>query len=146
MPAESNPQLSHAPEQGGNAEQDVNAASVPEGSTREAEVTPTVFHFRKEFMKGSQFEVLTGMGEGEYRETMDSLLEDLQLGLERHLVEPIGETFWRMRRSRRMRDGLPLKNIKVRGEDMAATVQSSQALGAMEPFERLNKASEATIF
>ena len=55
-------------------------------------------------MKGSQFEVLMGMGEGEYREMMESLLEDLQLGLESHLVEQMGETFWRMRRSQRIRD------------------------------------------
>ncbi len=81
-----------------------------------------------------------GMGEGEYREMMESLLEDLQLGLESHLVEQMGETFWRMRRSQRIRAGLALKNIKVPGEDMAATVRSSQAFGAMEPFERLHKA------
>ncbi len=83
-----------------------------------------------------------GMGEGEYREMMESLLEDLQLGLESHLVEQKGETFWRMRRSQRIRDGVALKNIraKVPGEDMAATVRSSQAFGAMEPFERLHKA------
>jgi hypothetical protein len=38
-----------------------------------------------------------------------------------------------------------LKNIKVPGEDMAATVRSSQALAAVEPFERLNKARKATM-
>ena len=91
-------------------------------------------------MKGSQFEVLMGMGEGEYRQMMESLLEDLQLGLESHLVDEKGETFLRMRRPRRIRDGLALKNIKVPGEDMAATVQSSQAFESMEPFERLHKA------
>ena len=81
-----------------------------------------------------------GMGEGEYRQMMRSLLEDLQLGLESHLVEQIGVTFWRIRRSQRMRDGLALKNIKVPGEDVAVTVRSSPAFAAMEPFERLNKA------
>ena len=134
MPRESNPQLSNA------HEQEVSAASAPAGSTPEAEVTPTVPNFRKDFMKDSQFEVLMGMGEGEYRQMMASLLEDLQLGLESHRVEQMGETFWRMRRSQRIRDGLALKNIKVPGEDMAATVRSSQAFGAMEPFERLHKA------
>ena len=70
------------------------------------------------------------------------MTEDLQprRGLESHLVEQMGETFWRMRRSQRIRDGLALKNIKVPGEDMAATVRSSQAFEAMEPFERLKKA------
>jgi hypothetical protein len=75
---------------------------------------------------------------------MESLSEDLQprRGLESHLVEQMGEAFWRMRRSQRMHDGLAPKNIraKVPGEDMAATVRSSQCFEAMEPFERLNKA------
>ncbi len=88
-----------------------------------------------------------GMEEGEYRQMTESLLEDLQLGLESHLVEQMGETFWRMRRSQRIRDGLALKNIhaKLPGEDMAATVRSSQAFEAMEPFERLNKARSPTM-
>jgi hypothetical protein len=41
--------------------------------------------------------------------------------------------------------GVALKNIKVPGEDMAATVRSSQAFEAMEPFERLNKARSPTM-
>jgi hypothetical protein len=136
--SKSNPQLSNA------HEPEMNAASAPAGSTPEAEVTPTVFHFRKELMKDSKFEVVMGMGQDprEDREMMESLLEDLQprRGLESHRVEQLGETFWRMRRSQRIRDGLALKNIKVPGEDMAATVRSSQAFVAMVPFERLNKA------
>ncbi|MGO8814370.1 MAG: hypothetical protein ACLQVG_06830 [Terriglobia bacterium] len=139
MSADSNLQSSNAPAP------EANAASAPAGSTPEAEVTPTVPNFRKGFMKGSQIEVLMGIGEGEYRQMMESLLEDLQLGLESHLVEQKGETFWRMRRSQRIRDGVALKNIKVPGEDLAATARSSQAFEAMEPFERLNKAREATI-
>ena len=81
MPRESTPQLSNA------HEQDVSAASAPAGSTPEAELTPTVANFRKELMKGSQLEVLMGMGEGQYQQMMESLLENLQLGLESHLVE-----------------------------------------------------------
>ncbi len=139
MTTGSNPQLSNA------SEQDVNAASASAGSTPEAQVTPTVFHFRKELMKDSQFEALIGMGKEEYQQTMESLLEDLQLGLESHRAEQMGETFWRMRRSRRMSAGPALKNIKVPGEDMAGTVRSSQAFEAGEPFEGLKKAREATI-
>ena len=60
MSAESKPQLSNP------HEQEVSAANAPAGSTPEAEVTPTVFHFRKELMKDSKFEVVMGMGEGEY--------------------------------------------------------------------------------
>ena len=145
MSAPSQPQLSPAPEQEGNAEHDVSAASASAGSTLEAEATPAVPNLRKGFMKDSQFEVLIGMGEGEYRQMMRSLLEDLQLGLESHLVEQIGVTFWRIRRSQRMRDGLALKNIKVPGEDVAVTVRSSPAFAAMEPFERLNKARSPTM-
>ena len=58
----------------------------------------------------------------------------------------MGETFWQMRRSQHMRDGLALKNIKVPGKDMAATARSSQAFDAMEPFERLHKARQATMY
>ena len=163
MSAESKPQLSNT------HEQQVNAVGASAGSTPEAEVTPTVPNFRKGFMKarshgqclsvgfssarhpggrrthGQKIIVATslmGMGENprEYREMMESLLEDLQLGLESHRVEQMGETSWRMRRSQRIRDGLALKNIKVPGEDMAATVRSFQAFEAMEPFERLKKA------
>ena len=136
MSAESNPQLSNA------HEQEANAASAPAGSTPEAEVTPTVAQFPQGLHE--RLAVRSSHGDGgdprEYREMMESLLEDLQLGLESHLVEQMGETFWRMRRSQRIRDGLALKNIKVPGEDMAATVRSSQAFEAMEPFERLKKA------
>jgi len=141
MPREGDPQLPNL------HEQEVSAASAPAGSTPDAEVTPTVPDFRKGFMKDSRFEVLMGMGEDprEYRRMMESLLEDLQLGLESHLVEQMGQTFWRMRRSQRIRDGLALKNIKVPAEDKAATVRSSQAFEAMEPFERLNKARSPTM-
>ena len=93
MPRGSKPQLSNA------HEQELNAASVPAGSTPEAEVTPTVPNFRKGLIRDSQFEVLIGIGEGEYRQMIESLLEDLQLGLESHRAEQMGETSWRMRRA-----------------------------------------------
>ena len=140
MSAESKPQLPNA------HEHEVNAASASAGSTPEAEVNPAVANFRKEFIKESRFEVLMGMGEEprEYQQMMESLLEDLQprRGLESHLVEQMGETFWRMRRTRRMRDGLALKSIqrKVQGEDMVATMQASKVFDAVEPFERLQEA------
>jgi hypothetical protein len=46
---ESTPQLSNAPEH------QVDAGSASAGSTPEAEVTPSVPNFRKEFMKDSRF-------------------------------------------------------------------------------------------
>jgi hypothetical protein len=140
MSAESKPQLPNA------HEHVLNAPNASAGSTPEAGVTPAVAHFRKEFKQESRFEILVGMGEEprEYQQMMESLLEDLQprLGLESHLVEQMGETFWRMRRAQRMRDGLALKSIrnKVQGEDMVATMQASQAFEAVEPFERLKDA------
>ena len=141
MSADSNLQSSNAPEP------EANAASAPAGSTPEAEVTPTVPNFRKGFMKDSQFEVLMGMGEErEYRQMMESLLEDLQ--------GSVWRAIWWSRRAKRFGGcGAPSASVtawrsrtsKVPGEDMAATVRSSQAFEAMEPFERLNKAREATI-
>ena len=58
-----------------------------------------------------------GMGEGENQQMMESLLEDLQprRGLESHLVEQKGETFWRTRRSQRIRDGVALENSQSAG-------------------------------
>ncbi len=102
--------------------------------------------FRQEFFNESRCEILLALGEEpqEYRRMMESLLADLQPrpGLESHLVEQMGETFWRMRRAQRMRDGLALKSIqkKVQGEEMVATMQASKAFEALEPFERLKEA------
>jgi len=134
MSAPSQPQLSPAPEQEGNAEHDVSAASASAGSTLEAEATPAVPNLRKGFMKDSQFEVLMGMGEGEHRQIMESLLEDSRSGrgFESHRAEQKGETFWRMRRSQRIRDGLALKNIQVPGEDkVARSSQPFEATGTL---------------
>ena len=50
-----------------------------------------------------------------------------------------------LRRDRHRKPSL-LKNIKVPGKDMAATARSSQAFDAMEPFERLHKARQATMY
>jgi hypothetical protein len=54
----------------------------------------------------------------------------------------MGETFWRMRRAQRIRDGLALKSIqrKVEGETMVATMQASKVFDILEPFERLKEA------
>ena len=95
MSGESKPQLSNT------HEQEANAASASAGSIPEAEVTPTVPNFREAFMRGSQFEILLGMGEDPRKDgqMMESLLEHLRLGLESHRAEQMGETSWRMRRA-----------------------------------------------
>ena len=114
----------------------MNAPSAPGATTPEAEVTPAVADFRQGFCTGSRYELLMALGEEpkEYQRMMESLLEDLEprRGLESHLVEQMGETFWRMRRAQRMRDGLALKSIqrKVQGEEMVATMQASKVFDA----------------
>jgi hypothetical protein len=126
--------------------QEVHAPSAPGPAAAEAAADSAVATFRKEFHIGSQPGLLRALGEEpeEYQRMMESLLEDLQprAGLESHLVEQIGETFWRMRRAQHMRDGLAQKRIqdKVMAEQMAATMQASRALETVEPFERLGDA------
>jgi hypothetical protein len=77
----------------------LNPASASAGSTPEAEVPPAVANFRQEFSKESRLEVLMEIGgkPRQCQQMMESLLEDLQppRGLESHLVEQMGETFWR---------------------------------------------------
>ena len=127
-------------------EQEVNAPSAAGATTPEAEVTPAVADFRQGFFTEARYDLLLALGEEpkDYQRMMESLLEDLQprQGLESHLVEQMGETFWRMRRAQRMRDGLALKSIqrKVQGETMVASMQASKAFEALEPFERLKEA------
>jgi hypothetical protein len=127
-------------------EQKVDAPSAPEATTPQPEVTPAVADFRQGILTESRYEILLALGEDpkDYQRMMESLLEDLQprRGLETHLVEQMGETFWRMRRAQRMRDGLALKSIqrKVQGEERVATMQASKVFEALEPFERLEEA------
>ncbi len=102
--------------------------------------------FRQGFFTGSRYEILLALGEEpeEYQRMMESLLEDLQPrpGLESHLAEQMGETFWRMRRAQRIRDGLALKSIqrKIQGEELMTSMQASKAFEMLEPFERLKEA------
>jgi hypothetical protein len=127
-------------------EQEVNAPNAPGATTPESEVSPAVANFRQGILTESRRELMLALGEEpqEYQGMMESLLEDLQprRGLESHLVEQMGETFWRMRRAQRVRDGLALKSIrrKVEGEEMVATMQASKVFEALEPFERLKEA------
>ncbi len=122
-----------------------NAPHAPQGSMPEAEAHPAEADFRQELLPESRYEVLLAMGEKpqEYQRMMESLREDLQPrpGLESHLVGEMGETFWRIWRTQRMRDGLALKSIqkKAQGEQMVASVHASKAFDALEPFERLKK-------
>src|SRR5271157_6652972 len=95
-------------------EQEGNAPNAPQGSRPEAEANSPAADFRQGFCTESRNGLLLALGEEpqEYQRMMESLLEDLQPrpGLESHLAEQMGETFWGMRRAQRMRDGLALKN------------------------------------
>jgi predicted HAD superfamily Cof-like phosphohydrolase len=142
MSLNTEPQVS--PENGN--EHVVNASSAAGATTPEAQVLPAVAEFRQKFLTESRLGFLMALGEEpkEYQQMMESLLEDLQprQGLESHLVEQMGETFWRMRRAQRVRDGLALRSIqsKVQGEEMMATMQASRVIDLVEPFERLQAA------
>jgi len=124
------PQLS--PENGN--EPVVNAPRAAGATAPEAEVHPAVADFRKRHFTESRLGFLLALGEEpqEYQQMMESLLEDLQprRGLETHLAEQMGDTFWRMRRVQNMRDGLALRSIesKVQGEEMRATMQASKVI------------------
>lgn len=101
--------------------------------------------FRRVFTD-EQYELLLALGEQpeEYQQVMESLLDDLQprCGMERELVEHIAQTFWRMRRSQRMQDGLALKRLqrKMDVEEATTAIRTTQAFDLLEPFERLQKA------
>jgi len=126
--------------------QEASVQNAPGASTAEAAANPVVAKFRKGFYTDSRFGLLMALGEEpeDYKRMMESLMEDLEPreGLESQLVEQIAETFWRMRRAQRMRDGLALKSIqsKTATEDVFATMQASQALDALEPYEQLKEA------
>jgi hypothetical protein len=123
-----------------------NAPRAPEGSKPQAEANAAVADFRQGILTESRYELLLALGEEpeEYQRMMESLLEDLQPrpGLESHLAEQMGETFWRMRRAQRIRDGLALKSIqrKIPGEELMTSMQASKAFEILEPFERLKEA------
>jgi len=127
-------------------QQAVNSPGAPGTAARQGEAVSTTSDFRPGILTESQIETLLLLGEEpqDYRQRMGALLEDLQPrpGLESHLVEQMGETFWRMRRAHRMRDGLALKSIqkRVQMEQFVATTQAAKAFEAVEPFERLKEA------
>jgi len=127
-------------------EQEVNASRPAGTTTPERAVNPAVADFRRRFLTESRYGLLAELGEEpkEYQQMMESLLEDLdpRPGLETHLAEQMGDTFWRMRRVQNMRDGLALRSIqsKVQGEQMLATMQASKVIDMVEPFERLQEA------
>ncbi|MDR3676029.1 MAG: hypothetical protein P4N24_11115 [Acidobacteriota bacterium] len=142
MSLNTEPQVS--PENGN--EPVVTAPSAPAATTPQPEVTPAVADFQRRFFTDSRYGLIAALGEEpkEYQRMMESLLLDLQPrpGLETHLAEQMGETFWRMRRVQNMRDGLALRSIewKVQGEEMRALTEASKVFDAVEPFERLKEA------
>ena len=78
-------------------EQEVGAPNSRGTTTPESEVTPAVAGLRQKILTESRCELLLALGEEsrEYQGMMESLREDLQprRGLERHLMEEMGEMF-----------------------------------------------------
>jgi cell division protein FtsB len=134
------------PETLGTPAPEVNAQKAPEPSAAEPQANSAAADFRKGICTETQVELLMALGEEpqDYRRMMESLLEDLEprAGLESQLVEQMGETFWRMRRVQRMRDGLALKSIEnwLGVETMTAGKQAAQVVELLEPFEQLEQA------
>lgn len=128
-----------------------NVPNAAGAKAPECEFTPRVFKLGKGILTEAQYELLGSLGEEpqEYLQIVESLRQDLEprRGLETHLVDQMGETFWQMRRVQNMRDGLALKSIqrKVQGETMVAAIEASKVLDALEPFERLKEALSRQI-
>ena len=134
------------PETPGTPAPEVNPQKAPGPLAAEPQANSAMANFRKGLCTESQVELLVALGEEpqDYRRMMESLLEDLEprAGLESQLVEQMGETFWRMRRAQRMRDGLALKSIqnKLEVETLTASQQAVQAMELLEPFAQLEQA------
>jgi len=125
---------------------EVHAQRAPGPSAAEPQANSARANFRKGLCTESQIDLLLALGEEpkDYQRMMESLLDDLEPrpGLESQLVEQMGDTFWRMQRAQRMRDGLALKSIqnKLEVEIMTAGKQAMQVRELLEPFEQLEEA------
>ena len=129
----------------GLATEPEHAGQTP-GPAPEPEKAASRRAYADEFYNQGRASVLSDMGEnpGNFLRLMDSLKADLQPqgSLETHLVEQMGETLWRIKRTQRMQEGMGRKSVQARLQiEMAmATRAASEALDKAEPFARLQKA------
>jgi hypothetical protein len=84
-------------------------AVTPEGKARVATV-----NLRHGFYAKAQNGALAALGEDpqDYADLMSSLENNLVEGLESELVQRIGDTLWKMRRTQRVQKGVDLKRLK----------------------------------
>jgi len=107
-------------------------AVTPEGKARVAAA-----NLRHGFYAKAQNGALTALGEDPqgYADLMTSLENNLAEGLESALKERIGDALWRMKRAKRMQDGLALKRIKA-AQQIQQIATAPQRLRAHENLER----------
>ena len=129
-----------------NANAPVSATKYVPQSPGEAAVMSAVESLRSGLFTEGQMDLMMTLGEAprDFQELMESLLKDLEPrpGIERHLVDQIGQSFWRLRRAQRMQDGMAARQLSFRLDlERARAVQKASAtFERVAPFQQLEKA------
>ncbi len=114
---------------------------TPQGKANSAAV-----NWRHGFYASSRADTMAALGEdpADYIELMESLWDDLQPrpGLEKILVNRMGEAIWRMDCARRMQEGYALRIVKKRlgPEELLLTTRAAKAIENLAPYESLDAA------
>ena len=115
-------------------------------SPAEASVMSAMDCLQSGFFTEAEIDLMMSLGEEplDFQNLMESLLNDLEPrpGIERHLVDQIGQCFWRMRRAQRMQDGMAARQIRIRMdlEQITVAQRAHATFKQIEPFEQLEQA------